>query len=236
MVDWLRSIITVPFTISLVIFLVLHILLYFFSRNAIQSIFGVFIRITKSNTASYYLIAILFIPGTIVHEFAHFLTATILQLKVKEVSIIPTIQDKTLKLGHVIYGREDVFRGTIVGVAPLFGTWALYAFIAQYINFIQRYPVAIIALGYLLFCSSATMFSSKQDLVDAAVTIPILLLFFAITSLAHLNFVSLLHITSIPQFIQNFVTTVNTFLILALAIHIVFRVALQVIGSFTHHS
>ena len=62
--------------------------------------------------------ALLYFPGTAVHEMSHLVMAMILNLKVRDISLLPKIRGNTIKLGTVTYEKKDVVRGLIVGIAP----------------------------------------------------------------------------------------------------------------------
>src|SRR4051812_13086785 len=104
----------------LLLFFVIQLIgLYFVSRQTIKELF-IFLRKFLPNGAAFTIITILFLPGTALHEMAHFITALILFLHVREISILPEFQKDQIKLGKVIYEKKDIFRGILVGVAPIF--------------------------------------------------------------------------------------------------------------------
>lgn len=142
------------------------IILFFLSKRLIKALSITFYRIFKSHSGVVNALAVLFLPGTIVHELAHLLTAGIMLVPVGEISVLPEIGENEIKLGSVQIGKVDPFRLTIVGVAPvLIGMLSIlgilyFAQTAQHLAWWQ------IVLGlYLIFEISNTMFSSKKDIV-----------------------------------------------------------------------
>jgi hypothetical protein len=73
---------------------------------------------------TYYL---LMLPGILLHELSHVLMAKLIGLKVGAFSLGPRAQNQTsIELGSVTVSRADVFRESLVGLAPfLSGTAVL---------------------------------------------------------------------------------------------------------------
>ncbi len=168
----------------MIIFLIEIILIYFISRVLIRELFYVFSKFIKNTNLVYYLLALIFLPGTLIHELAHFLVALFLLLPVRELTIFPTIEDNEIKLGEVRFVKKDVFRGILVGIAPVFfGTASLIAIF--YFQLIKNNNLIVdLILFYLIFAISSNMFSSKKDLEDLAYLMPILIIIGIILYLA----------------------------------------------------
>jgi hypothetical protein len=73
---------------------------------------------------TYYLIML---PGILLHELSHLVMARLVGLKVGEFSLGPRVRDQySIELGSVTVSRADVFRESLVGLAPfLCGTAVL---------------------------------------------------------------------------------------------------------------
>ncbi len=150
-------------------------LLYFLSRYCIDSIYLTLKRIIKNDSLVYIIISLIFFPGTVLHELSHALMAKILFLKVLQIKLFPEWKNKTIKLGMVTYIKRDRLSSIIVGIAPLLGGICLLAWIATMKIFPNHDWRITLILGYLIFVVSSTMFSSKQDLVDAGFAIPFII-------------------------------------------------------------
>lgn len=94
-------------------------ILYFITRRSIQNLFTGLRLIFRHNGTVYTLMAVLFFPGTVVHELAHAVMARALWLKVTHINLFPTRAHNTLKLGSIEYIKRDFLRGVLVGVAPI---------------------------------------------------------------------------------------------------------------------
>lgn len=177
------------------------ILLFFLSRRLIHSLARIIYRFTKSHKVVVHILAIIFLPGTIIHELAHLLFAGVMLVPVGEMSILPEIEEKGVKLGSVQIGHTDPFRRTIVGVAPvLLGMILIFSvFLLVKIGVAPWWQVAL-AL-YLLFEIGNTMFSSKKDIEGSMIfLILILALSLAITIAIYLIN---------PILLQNFLAYLN---------------------------
>lgn len=211
---------------------VLSIVLFFVTRQTLKKIFQTLYLFFKNSTAVNSIIALIFFPGTFVHEFAHFLMAAMLWLKVKKVHLLPEWDHNSIKLGYVLYEKRDPFRGTIVGIAPIFFgigmLWILYEVnILQYENIFFT-----ILFFYLAFSISTTMFSSKQDLVDLAYVMPfifafiILLFFFRSYTEGILRWIEPIFLQYAKD-INEFLITLIILLISVIVIHIIIIVISQ---------
>ncbi len=140
-------------------------LLFYLSKKLINTLAGLIYKIFKTHSAVVHTLAIIFLPGTIIHELSHLLVAGVLFIPVGELSVLPEIEEKGVKLGSVQIGHSDPLRRIIVGVAPvLVGILSIIGilyFIHTGNSFI--WWQAILAL-YLVFEIGNTMFSSRKDL------------------------------------------------------------------------
>jgi len=151
-------------------FVVEIILLYSLARK-VQIGFGrFFYKLTKSEKQSSYLLAVFFLPGTFVHEMAHFLTALFLLVPVGQIELMPEIiEGKGVKLGSVPIGKTDIFRRALVGFAPIiFGVGIILAMLSISVsnNYLENSWVTALII-YLIFEIGNTMFMSKRDLEGA---------------------------------------------------------------------
>lgn len=147
------------------VFILEMVLLFFLSKRLIKSLSITFFRIFKSHNAVVNTLAVIFLPGTIIHELSHLLTAGIMLVPVGEISVLPEVEEERVKLGNVQIGKVDPFRLTIVGVAPvLIGMLSILG-ILYFAQISQSLVWWQIILGlYLIFEISNTMFSSKKDI------------------------------------------------------------------------
>lgn len=171
------------------------ILLFYLSKRLINSLAQVLFRFTKSHKAVVHILAIIFLPGTILHELAHLLFAGIMLVPVGELNVVPEIEEKGVKLGSAQIGRTDPFRRTIVGVAPVLLGMILIFSIFLFVK-IGVSPWWQVILGlYLLFQIGNTMFSSRKDLEGSILFVILVLVLSAIIFFA-------LYLLN-PVFLQN---------------------------------
>jgi len=176
------------------------------------------------------MMALLYFPGTAIHEMAHLMMAMILNLRVRDISLIPKVRGDTIKLGTVTYEKKDVVRGLIVGVAPffaaLFAFWLIDAFKLLYMNF---WTTALIS--YIVFTISSTMFSSKQDLIDLIYVLPMIAIVGITLAVLKVDLSFIIGAMDLNAMSQFF-SIVNSFLIFSLLLNGGMIVVLRLILRF----
>lgn len=165
----------------LIIFLELVVLLLF-SMIIPSLLTQIFCFFTRSHKAAIYLLSMIVLPGTLIHEMAHLLTAGVMLVNVGEVSLMPEIRENGVKLGHVEIQKTDFFRRALIGFAPVFVGMGILVGGIAFANsqFFEKgnYPLwLILILFYLVVVIGDTMFSSKKDLEG---TLGFTVLFFSI--------------------------------------------------------
>ena len=160
----------------MIVFLLQIIAIYIISKLTIKELFLFLRKFFQTDFPVFLLVSFIFLPGTIIHEASHFITALLLILPVKSMTIFPKWDNNEIKLGEVLFVKKDFLRAILVGIAPVFfGIGILFL-----LFFYQIYPSNNLGLNilysYLIFSISANMFSSKQDLKDSILIIPVVLL------------------------------------------------------------
>ncbi|MBI4973396.1 hypothetical protein HZC27_02170 [Candidatus Roizmanbacteria bacterium] len=208
------------FLFAFFLFIIAIPILYAVSRYMLTELFLFLHLFIRRRDLIFSTIAVIFLPGTILHELSHYLTATILFLQVGEVHIMPSWKENHLQLGRVTYRKADVVRSIIVGVAPFFGALFFFWFVGAFHLFPSVHIAITLFFGYLLFSVSANMFSSKQDLIDLIYVIPICLIAGAVFYITNVKI-----FVSIPDaWLQNtadLLQRVNIYITISIAIHTV---------------
>ncbi len=160
----------------MIVFLLQIIAIYIISRLILKELFLFLRKFFSTDFPVFILVSFIFLPGTIIHETAHFITALFLILPVKSMSVFPKWDNNEIKLGEVLFVKKDFLRAILVGIAPIFfGIGILFS-----LFYFHIYPANNIGLNilysYLVFSISANMFSSKQDLKDLLLVIPVIVL------------------------------------------------------------
>lgn len=166
----------------MILFSILELfVLFILSRLVTNELSILFYRLTKSTRATVWLLAILFLPGTLIHELSHALMAALLFVPVGQMELMPRLSGESLKLGSVQVGKTDIVRNFLIGVGPfLVGLTIIIGilFFAFSNNFLG-FNILSVAVLYSLFAISNTMFSSKKDM-EGVVELIILILIFAL--------------------------------------------------------
>ncbi len=220
------------YSTTLLFFLGQIIVLYFISRLAINELFHVLRLFIRSEKAVFTIVTLVFFPGTILHETAHFIFAIALMLRVRDFSIFPTFEQDYIKLGSVVYEKKDYIRGILVGIAPIFAGLFFFWFIGHFELFSQENITFKLFLGYLVFVVSSTMFSSKQDLVDLVFILPFILLTAGLIYIFNLNINVIFRNQYVLRGILSFITTVNSYLLFTILVNVGFITVFKMVRSF----
>lgn len=209
-----------------IVFLIEFLFLLFLSRQTTKLLSHIFLRLTKNHHASIKLLAILFLPGVCIHEFAHYMTARILGVHAGHMEFFPQVRENYVKLGSVSIAETDPIRRFLIGVAPvLFGIGVISYLLGLYFSplfapFIFWKSLFVI---YGIFEISTTMFSSGKDLEGSLILCVILLLLFMTFWFVDTN--NLRHVLFFLHILRPFIEqSVRTFLFV-LAIDITMFIA-----------
>ena len=123
---------------NLLTFALFTMLLYLLQRWISQHIQGVGMLLFKRSNAGMALLWLVLLPGIVIHELSHWVTARLLGLKTGRFSISPKRQGKDLVLGSVEVQRSGPFKDSLVGLAP---------FVAG--------SLALLLIGYRVFDAGA---------------------------------------------------------------------------------
>ena len=122
-----------------------------------------------------YFLAILYLPGTFLHEASHYIFAKLLGVPVGRFSLLPRFEGKGFVMGSVSIQKTDPLRETIIGIAP-FVMGCLMLGILTYL-FILNWGMEVdLIFGYLILCVLNTMWLSRSDLSPKRFFVLILLL------------------------------------------------------------
>ena len=104
----------------MIVFLLQMVVIYIISRLILKELFLLLRKFFQTDFPVFSIISLLFLPGTIIHETAHFITALFLILPVKSMTVFPRWDDNEIKLGEVLFIKKDSLRAILVGIAPVF--------------------------------------------------------------------------------------------------------------------
>lgn len=152
---------------QVLIFISLFIFLFFLSRELTKSISSLLYRGFGENRFSFHFFHLLFLPGVIVHELAHFLSAELMLVKTGSFNLMPRREGDMVIMGSVGIQKTDPFRRAIIGFAPVLA--GLIIIFSSVIYFLSSYSPLPVYLNFsilflIIFQIGNTMFSSKKDL------------------------------------------------------------------------
>ncbi|MDO8269485.1 MAG: hypothetical protein Q7T54_02335 [Candidatus Levybacteria bacterium] len=174
------------------------LVLFFLSRQLTSELSFLFFNIFRNRRIAVILMAIVFLPGTIIHEFSHAIMAKALFVYVGKMELMPQASGDSLKLGSVEVGKTDILRNFLVGIAPfIVGTSILLTVLYfSFENTIFGLNLLTVGVLYILFVIANTMYSSKKDMEGAIeffiiTLVPLLFLYFLGLRIPGLNWETL---------------------------------------------
>ncbi len=119
----------------------------------------------KKQNWIYYLLAILFLPGTYIHELSHYLVAKILFVRTFGITLRPKIERNSIKMGSVEIAQTDFIRRFLIGSAPftvgvMLLVGSMYALV---INNWHMHPLFAALEVLFVFQVGNTLFMSSKD-------------------------------------------------------------------------
>ncbi len=156
--------------------------LFLLSKQLTRSLSYFLYTLKFNQTWSTIVIAILFLPGTIVHELSHWIMAKILFVPTGRMSLLPKLMGSTILMGSVSIAKVDRIRSLLIGIAPFItGSFIIlssFFFILPNIHSLGYWVICLFV--YLLFVITNSMFSSKKDLEGSIIFISICMLLFSL--------------------------------------------------------
>lgn len=165
----------------LLLFFLELFLLALFSSYLMGALFNLFYKLTRSERIAAGLLAFLFLPGTILHELSHFLTASILMVPTGKIQVLPEFDGKGVKFGSVQIAQADFFRRYLIGIAPvIFGLTLIFlVMIYSLRSFSPQTPWWMFFLAvFSIFQVANTLFASKKDMEGALLVYLMVILVF----------------------------------------------------------
>lgn len=143
--------------------------LFILSRTLQKRLSQFLYTLTRNIKWSVYFMAIIFLPGTLLHEIAHYLMAHILFVPAGHIELMPKLEGNSVKLGSVLIGKTDPFRRLLIGIAPFLTGTTVILFVLTLTQQQNLWTNIWVSIGilYILFEVGNTMFSSKKDLEGA---------------------------------------------------------------------
>lgn len=150
--------------------------LFLISNRILKTLYASLYLLFRNKHVCIGIVTFLYLPGTVIHELAHLISAEVMRVPTGEISFTPHIETQPdgsdyVVAGHVKIAETDLFRRYIVGLAPLpagiFFLGLIIWIFQQYwggITDIKLQIGFVLLISYLLFTVSNSMFSSKKDL------------------------------------------------------------------------
>jgi hypothetical protein len=148
-----------------VIFLILMVI--FWLRRLIQSqLIGLVLLLGGTQRQAVLVYSLLFLPGVIVHELTHLLTAAMMGVRTGDISIIPNVRsdnEKRIALGFVRIEKTDFFRESVIGISPLLVGLFILGVLINLIGHSETINWQLVLMLYGVLTITNTMFVSRED-------------------------------------------------------------------------
>jgi hypothetical protein len=95
------------------------VLLTFLSRDISLRIQEIFYYVSRSQDMAVVGLFLVLMPGIFIHESAHWLMARLVGLRTGKFRVWPVRQGNMIGMGQVSVEQKDVWRDSLVGIAPL---------------------------------------------------------------------------------------------------------------------
>ncbi len=118
----------------------------------------------------------LFLPGIVLHEGAHWITAFLLRMQPTSLTLWPAKKGSRIEMGSVSMKRASIWRETLVGLAPLLVGTACITLIVDRVLGLQGLIILVLELRW------GAAWSLFQASLAAPDSIPWLYLVFAISN------------------------------------------------------
>ena len=198
------------------------LVLFWLTRATLISLFKLLQDIFEKDQTTYSVIALIYFPGTVLHELSHMIAALFLLLKVADIHVFPTWKNNVIILGRVLYEKKDVLRSILVGIAPLFGGIIFLGWLSVLDVSTSSNLLLQILVIYLVFTISSTMFSSKQDLVDFLYVIPIGIMITIVYYIIQPDFTLISKLIRDLEAPRKILYAITQYLLLSISIHTIF--------------
>jgi hypothetical protein len=100
-------------------FIVTLYLVHKFKWKMISALWRILRSLPLIGCAATALVGLIFLPGTVVHEFSHALLARLIGWEVTDFSLRPKKDERRLELGHVHSEGKSTFFAGLTGLGPL---------------------------------------------------------------------------------------------------------------------
>lgn len=116
------------------LFLALALAAVYLLHSRLSGLIGSLVQLLGGSIGAVALVLfIVFLPGVIVHELSHLVTAKVLGLRAGRFRVWPEVQRDSIGLGSVSVEQADAVRGSLVGAAPLIAGTTLLALLGAYL-------------------------------------------------------------------------------------------------------
>lgn len=156
------------FIYSLILLIILIITLSALRQRLVYELSGTALLLFGSTRPGLMLYSLLVLPGTIIHELSHWITAEVLLVRTGEITIFPGADDDTSqkRLGSVATQRTGPLRGFVIGIAPFVSGLAILLVLGRLLSdgwsTYTGWVLALLIYGIMVVGNSMMISSSDR--------------------------------------------------------------------------
>lgn len=142
------------------------VILFLLSRAMNRRLSRFLYRVFGSEKIVIYVLSLLYLPGTFLHEFSHLFMAAVTGVRVGEMNLVPEmLENGRIKFGSVEIEKSDPFRRALIGAAPFLVGIVVMLIMLSILSMRGLEGLGeYLLVGYVLFEIGNTTFSSRTDM------------------------------------------------------------------------
>lgn len=208
------------------------IIIFLTSKYVMHTLFFTLKKYLKSTSVSFYILSILYLPGTALHELSHLFTSVVLFVRPHALSLIPEVSESKnryhVRMGQVHHAKTDPIRGMLIGSAPIVFGFGFFAYISEFNLFPNEVAWINVLLIYLFFSISSSMFSSREDMKESIIVVPLLILAISILRAKNID----IGTYALSENSVNFVKNLNIYIVVATITNLALSIFLKISKKF----
>lgn len=151
-------------------------LLIWLNRRLNRNLYQFLLLCTGSEQVAILGLYLLFLPGIVLHETTHWITAFLLRMQPTSLTLWPVKRGQKVEMGSVSMKRASIWKETLVGLAPLFVGTTVITLVVDKVFGLQGLIVLILDLR---MAAAWDLFQASMAAPDS---IPWMFLVFAVSN------------------------------------------------------
>lgn len=205
--------------------------IFLLSKQLTRSLSGFLYSLKFGRKINVAVIALIFLPGTFIHELSHYLMAKFLFISTGRFTLLPKPEGNMIRMGSVEIARVGRIRQLLIGLAPVLSGLSILFFAFKFLlpNLPSFNYLFIGLFIYLVFTIANSMFSSRKDLEGAGLMLIIVFLIIAILYILNKQFLISLLVSTLSFMPVNYFQVAAIYLMIPLILDILTILVLRLL-------